>query len=88
MKTTTNMLFLQRGDQLNILRIYYSLPLAPRIRLMLTLVTQEACSSSNDDNTNKKNDYKSHLVRRVQGASTMTNTAYIDQIQLKIGDNA
>ena len=55
---------------------------------MLTVVTQEACSSSNDDNTNKKNDYKSHLVRRVQGASTMTDTAYIDQIQLKIGDNA
>jgi hypothetical protein len=55
---------------------------------MLTLVTQEACSSSNDYNTNKKKDYKSHLVRRVQGASTMIYTAHIDQIQLKIGDNA
>ena len=34
-----------------------------------------------------KKDYKSHLVRRVEGASTMTDTAY-SQIQLKIGDNA
>jgi hypothetical protein len=80
MKIITLMLFLQRGDQLNILRIYCSLPLISRIRLMLTLVTQEACSSSNDDNANK-NDCKSHLVRRVQGASTMLDLMMMMMIE-------
>lgn len=57
---------------------------------MLTLVTQEACSSSNDDTANKnKNDYISHLVRMVQGASTMTDTAYSpNPVEVKIGNNA
>lgn len=54
---------------------------------MLTLVAQEAGSNSNDDNTNKyKNDYKSHLVRMVQGASTMTDTAYSpNPVEVKMG---